>query len=972
MNCFLPTAFEDSRLETLRKLEILDTNDEKDLNDIVQLIATICDAPIALISLVDDRRQWFKAKIGIDIQETPREHAFCAHAILKDDLMIVPDALADERFASSPLVTGTMGIRFYAGMPLIISTGYTLGTLCVMGQTPKNLSDFQCMSLRTLARNVIKQIELKYMARQMDERAYTLEESNLKLAILNRDSHSNLEQIKLLQDQLEVRERQYREMVENATDLIYELNNNGYFTFVNPVMERVSGYTREELFAMPYWQLIHPDHRDRIFNLSKEQRKSRTGNTYMEFIMLTKGGEGVWIGQNVNMQFSDESKAVKVSVISRDITTLKNIEFKRMESEHRFRALAENAPVGIFQTDEKGNCTYINKRVSEITGFVEADIMREGWINAVHPEDRLRVTNALALAIANKHDFKVEFRFVNSTQGIRWVISEGVHMLDDNGVLKGYIGTTHDITERKEMFQKLHDSEELYRLLSSNTRDMIALYNIDETATRTFISPSVKNILGYTSDELLGSSPYDNIHPEDEPEVKEILKSVVFSGNSATLEFRMRRKDGSYVWLESHAHPFYDGNGNMTGFQSSSRDISKRKEFEVSLKIAKEKAEEATRAKSLFLSMMSHEIRTPMNAIVGLTNLLLQNDPREEQRERLNLLKFSGHNLLTIINDILDFSKIEAGKLVLESIDINLKKLLSDTKHMLEHRAQEKNISLYMKYDPKLPDFLKGDTVRISQIVTNLLSNAVKFTERGYVELSVKMLGEEKGKYKIQFAVKDTGIGIEADKLETIFEHFSQADNDITRRFGGTGLGLTITKGLLHLMGSKIDLESVPGYGSTFSFILTMDKGKDVTVAAEKSPIPGKLVNDETISVLLVEDNRINQIVAANFMQQWGVSVDIANDGLEALTMIGRKSYNMVFMDLQMPGMDGYEASRKIRSMDDPYFKDVPIIALTAAAMSGMRDKVMETGMNDFISKPFDPEELRLKVAKFTPWKQSA
>jgi CheY-like chemotaxis protein len=223
----------------------------------------------------------------------------------------------------------------------------------------------------------------------------------------------------------------------------------------------------------------------------------------------------------------------------------------------------------------------------------------------------------------------------------------------------------------------------------------------------------------------------------------------------------------------------------------------------------------------------------------------------------------------------------------------------------------------------------------------------------------------------VLFAVKDTGIGIDADKLDTIFDHFSQADNDITRRFGGTGLGLTITKGLLHLMGSKIELESVPGYGSTFSFVLLMEKSKGVRVL-EKRAVSGKLVNDKTISVLLVEDNRINQLVASNFMEQWGIAVDIANDGLEALTMIGSKSYNMVFMDLQMPGMDGYEASRKIRSMEDPYFKDIPIIALTAAAMSGMRDKVMEMGMNDFISKPFDPEELRLKVAKFTPAKLSA
>jgi PAS domain S-box-containing protein len=978
MNCPLPNASEEDRLETLRKLQVLDTKDEEDLNDIVKLTAAICDASISVISLVDARRQWFKAKVGLDIQETPREHAFCAHAIQQDDMMIVPDARKDSRFASSPLVTGELGIQFYAGMPLITSDGYKIGTLCVMDTSPKALTEIQYSSLRTLANNVVKQIELKYVASQMNDKAKTLHDSNLQLSVLNNELQaseeeirSNIEQIQTLQEQLEVRERQYREMVENATDLIYELDLNGYFCFVNPVMERACGYTREELLSKQYWELVHPDYQREVVEFYKAQRKSKESNTYFQLVMLNKNGEERWLGQSVNMQFSSDGQVMKVSVISRDITALKNIEIERTESEQRFRLLAGNAPVGIFQTDATGACTYVNKRWCEITGLTEEQALHEGWLHAIYIEDRHRVLREWYKAVESKRELKLAFRFMNAVRGVRWIISEGTQMMDANGNVIGYIGTTHDITEIKEVHQKLRDSEELYRLLSSNSKDLITLYKTDAETTRTFISPSVEEILGYTPDELVGNSPYDNIHADDEAYVREIMQSVVFEGKSATIEYRMRRKDGSYIWFESNAHPFYDDKGDMIGFQTSARDISKRKEFEASLQIAKEKAEEATRAKSLFLSMMSHEIRTPMNAIIGLTNLMLQNDPREDQRERLHLLKFSGHNLLTIINDILDFSKIEAGKIVLESIDINLNSLLSDTKQMLEQRAKEKNIALYMRYDERLPEFVKGDTVRISQVVTNLLSNAIKFTERGYVEFSVTSLGEENGKCKVLFAVKDTGIGIDADKLDTIFDHFSQADNDITRRFGGTGLGLTITKGLLHLMGSKIELESVPGYGSTFSFVLLMEKSKGVRVL-EKRAVSGKLVNDKTISVLLVEDNRINQLVASNFMEQWGIAVDIANDGLEALTMIGSKSYNMVFMDLQMPGMDGYEASRKIRSMEDPYFKDIPIIALTAAAMSGMRDKVMEMGMNDFISKPFDPEELRLKVAKFTPAKLSA
>jgi CheY-like chemotaxis protein len=363
--------------------------------------------------------------------------------------------------------------------------------------------------------------------------------------------------------------------------------------------------------------------------------------------------------------------------------------------------------------------------------------------------------------------------------------------------------------------------------------------------------------------------------------------------------------------------------------------------------------------------MMSHEIRTPMNAIIGLTNLLLQEKPRVDQLESMKLLKFSGENLLTIINDILDFSKIEAGKISLEKIDLDLEMLIRNTKQMLEQRARDKGIDLFLKYDETVPRVIKGDQVRLAQIITNLLGNAIKFTERGYVELSVVHGGIVDGKHKITFKVKDTGIGIEADKLNVIFESFSQARADTTRKFGGTGLGLSITKRMLGLMGTSIEVDSKSGYGSTFFFTLLCEEGSedaiirnDVTDLSDDFQLNAK--------VLLVEDNRVNQIVATNFLKKWGIEVAIANHGKEALEMIQKnKSYQLVLMDLQMPEMDGYEASKRIRALDDAYFKKIPIIALTASAMIDIKDKVIGIGMTDFLSKPFHPEELQSMIARY-------
>ena len=382
----------------------------------------------------------------------------------------------------------------------------------------------------------------------------------------------------------------------------------------------------------------------------------------------------------------------------------------------------------------------------------------------------------------------------------------------------------------------------------------------------------------------------------------------------------------------------------------------------------KEIAEHKANVKTKFLSTMSHEIRTPMNAVIGLSNILIQEDPRKDQLENLQTLKFSADMLLALINDILDFSKIEAGKITFEQINFDLHSLVRNINQSIAIRVKDKEIALKVEIDPSVPHFVVSDPIRLSQILTNLMGNAIKFTTKGSVTIKLSTIKQADGNSKVRFEVIDTGIGIPRDKFSTIFRSFSQADTATTRKYGGTGLGLSITKRLLELQNSKIRLKSEVGKGSTFYFDLQLEIGK-----VEESPSSFSEQRDSTLlasglsgaEVLLVEDNRINVIVASKFLKKWGIAVDVAENGQIALEKLQEKDYHAVLMDLDMPVLDGYEATRKIRQFSDPKFQSLPIIALSASALSDFRVKAFEAGMNEFVTKPFDPLDLHATLRKF-------
>ncbi len=445
-----------------------------------------------------------------------------------------------------------------------------------------------------------------------------------------------------------------------------------------------------------------------------------------------------------------------------------------------------------------------------------------------------------------------------------------------------------------------------------------------------------------------------------------------FSGEVVRdVEMVIAPKNGPARTLLANGQAFYDPEDSKLGAVVAMHDITERKLAEQELKQAKEVADAANLAKSEFLANMSHEIRTPMNGVIGMTELLLGTELSSQQRRYVEIARSSGDVLLALLDDILDFSKIEAGKVRVETVDFDLPALVGDTFAVFGERAREKGLELASFVGDDVPTFVAGDPFRIRQVLTNLLSNAVKFTEGGLVSLGVERVEERGEVVTVRFEVADTGIGITDEQRARLFQPFSQADASTTRRYGGTGLGLAISEQLVGMMGGEMGVESVPGEGSTFSFTLPLTKR---TAAIPPAPVPGPTpahpspparqdtgeAETEPLAadVLVVEDTLTNQMVAVELLKRRGYGADVVSNGEEAVEAVAKSPYAAVLMDVQMPKMDGYEATREIRKREITGGRRIPIIAITAHALRGDREKALEAGMDDHLSKPVRPEDL--------------
>lgn len=499
--------------------------------------------------------------------------------------------------------------------------------------------------------------------------------------------------------------------------------------------------------------------------------------------------------------------------------------------------------------------------------------------------------------------------------------------------------------------------------VAGNIKDVI--FEIDLAGRWSYLNSAWEEITGILVKDCIGKSIGDCLKNVEGLPYSNLLDLYNPEKNTFNKTLESLDKNGNRIWLEFTIKGIKSSTGKVEGYIGTIVNITNLKLTEFELIKAREQEIKANKAKGEFLSTMSHEIRTPLNAVIGIAHLLLIENPKPEQIENLSTLKYSSEHLLGVVNDILDYDKIAAGSLELEKTNFSLKQVLNTVQSIFTNKATKKGISFQIKKDSLFQDTLVGDSTRLSQILTNLVSNAIKFTEQGVVSLQVEVLKETENNTKLLFSVQDTGIGIESNKIDKIFESFAQAHVSTTRLYGGTGLGLAICQRLLQLMGTSIKVESTPNVGSCFSFELDFRKGNPIASILEEennSALGTNEIEDSNglkgSKILVVEDNKINIFLIEKFLKKWGVEYDVAVNGKLAVQYAFQKEYDLILMDLQMPVMNGYDASLAIRASENIHNKTLPIYALTASTGQSIKNEIVDHGMNGLICKPFNPNEM--------------
>jgi PAS domain S-box-containing protein len=622
--------------------------------------------------------------------------------------------------------------------------------------------------------------------------------------------------------------------------------------------------------------------------------------------------------------------------------------------EQRYHNLVQNANDVILTLDLKGALTSLNKAGEQISGYTEEEVVGVDIARFLVAECRGKIQEAITSASLGESQPVRECVIV--TKGGGHVLLEvSLKAIREGGESIGLLGIARDITDRKRAEEALRVSEEKYRSIVETTSDWI--WELDREGRYTYSNSAVTAILGYTPEELYRKTARNLIHDENQAEVEKSLSELRATKRGwSGWVIRWRHKGGSCRYLESNAVPVFDSRGELAGYRGLDRDITERRHAEQELLHAKESAEAASRAKSEFVANMSHEIRTPMNGILGMTELALDTELSTEQREYLGMVKSSADSLLTVINDILDFSKIEAGRLELESIEFDLRDNIGQIMKTLALRAHQKGLELNCQIGPEVPGRLVGDPGRFRQVLVNLIGNALKFTEHGEVTVEVEARSLEGDNALLHCSVRDTGIGIPAEKQAKIFEAFTQADGSTTRRFGGTGLGLTISRRLVELMGGRIGMESEVGRGSTFHFTAKLS-----VVEAASLPRSLEPVDLAGVRVLVVDDNLTHRRILEGKLKGWRMEPALAEQGKVALELLEEAletgiPFRLVLTDANMPGMDGFALAERIQQ--NPRLVGIPIVMLSSLGQRGDAERRRQLGVAACLMKPIGESEL--------------
>jgi PAS domain S-box-containing protein len=638
------------------------------------------------------------------------------------------------------------------------------------------------------------------------------------------------------------------------------------------------------------------------------------------------------------------------------------------ESEQHLHSIANLVPDLLWSRLPDGSTDWYNHRWMEYTGQTSEEAINSDWADPIHPDDREAALASYKEAMTTGKLLRQEHRIRRHDGDYRWFVVQAQPLRSATGNILRWFGAATDIHESRTALEALKKSEERFQM-ATKAADAFS-WEHDLNADKISYSGDAAGILDISKGNKLPENLDEivqMVHDDDKERVlSEFLKARV-TADIFNFTFQVKRNPSETIWMEIYGRVFRSDEGKAERIIGIAQNITRRMLIEQALHDAIKDARVAARVKDDFLSTMSHEIRTPLNAIIGLSNLLLKKNPRPEQLENLNTLKFSSLSLLTLINDILDYSKLEAGKTQLESLDYSLSTLVNSLRQAHLVMVQESNNELYFNVDPNVPDVLKGDPHKLVQVLNNLISNAMKFTQNGSVSLKISLEKKHDKTVWLHFAVADTGVGISEKKLHAIFEKFTQADSSTVRRYGGTGLGLSITRSLLELMGSGIKVKSKQGEGSEFSFVLRQETGCEKTWhGGEAAPVLNETQKIKNpMNILLVDDSPFNRLVLQQHLEEWWrLQADEAGDGLEALGKVQQKKYDLILMDIRMPEMDGMEATRRIRKMN-AHYAQVPVIIITADDTVKKREDTDYNIFDAIIIKPFEPEQLRKAIAPF-------
>jgi PAS domain S-box-containing protein len=747
---------------------------------------------------------------------------------------------------------------------------------------------------------------------------------------------------------------------------------------VNDSYCQLTGYSREELLGQPH-SIVNSGVQSREF-WGDMWRTIGAGEQWRgEICNRAKDGSLYWADCIIAPIAGADGSPREYISIRRDITKRKRVEAQLQETSDRFVIATDSAGIGIWDFDPVAKTMRWDERMHGLYDLTAADgqASYDMWLARLHVDDQERVLLEIASALGGEKEFDTEFRIVRRNGEVRYLKATGRTLRAEDGSAVRMTGVNLDVTERRRAELGLIETSTMLRTVLDSASETSVIATDPSLVIKVFNAGATR-LLGYTPAEVIDQVTLLDLHDREELRERalELAAELCVSVEPETVlikpsqldrerDWAYVRKDGTYVTVSLVVSGMYTPTGELMGYIGVAHDVTRQKKYEGSLREATQRAESANRAKSQFLANMSHEIRTPMNAVIGLSYLLTETGLNTEQQQLLSKIQASSNSLLAILNDVLDLTKIEAEELIVDNTVFSPYSLLREISDVIAIQAKARGIEFHIEVADDLPIAVKGDATRLNQILMNILVNAVKFTDRGHVTFSVKRIEETPAGTTLRFFVKDTGIGIAPAAQAHLFAPFSQADASITRRYGGTGLGLSIVKSLTELLGGNISLSSTPGVGSEFTVLLTFAPAAPEMLAVPQNyaqaPAGRALAS---VRILLVDDSDINLDVTQRILELHGGEVALANNGLEACDRLRVHPYDfdVVLMDVQMPLLDGYQATRFIRS--DLGLVDLPIIALTAGALSSERQRAVAAGMDDFIVKPFDAPTLITSILR--------